>query len=166
MRTIPIAVAALLVLASGTASAQSPASRPAGSPAPSATQAPVQKAPAPNPLTMEDVSRIEGNAVYGGDNEKIGNVSTVLMNPESKQIDRLVVTAGGFLGIGGHPVAIPIERFTWDGDKVVFRLPMTEANLKSMPAWVEGDQTATGSSQPAKDETAPAGAGDSEKPRQ
>lgn len=167
MRTIPIAAAALLVLTGGTVSAQSP-SRPPGSPAPSATQAPAQRAPMPNPLTKEDVSQIEGTAVYGSDGGKVGHVSRVLMNPESKKIDRLVVKAGSVLGVGGRSVAIPIDKFSWDGDKDAFKLPMTEANLKSMPEWGERGETATGSSQPPSPAkaTPPAGAGDSGKPRQ
>jgi len=152
MRTIPIAAAALLALTGSVASAQTTTSRTPGSPAPSATTAPVQRVAAPNPLKQEDVAQIEGASVYGGDNSNIGHVSTVLMNPDSKQIDRLVVSSGGFLGIGGHRAAIPLEKFSWDADKGAFRLPMTEANLKEMPAWAEGGQTATGSSTPAHTE--------------
>src|SRR5712691_10713116 len=109
MRTIPIAVAALALLTAG-ASAQmqpNPPPRPM-SPSPSATAVPMKPAPAINPLTQEDVSLIEGTTVHGGDDAKIGHISTVLMDPKTKQIDRLVVTAGGVLGIGGHRVAIPV----------------------------------------------------------
>lgn len=163
MRTIPIAAAALLAIAGGVASAQTTTPRTPGSPAPSATTAPVQRAATPNPLKQDDVAQIEGNSVYGGDNEKIGHVSNVLMNPDSKQIDRLVVTSGGFLGIGGHRVAIPLEKFSWDGEKGAFRLPMTTANVKEMPEWAEGAQTATGSSTPPRSDTAPASGGNSDK---
>jgi hypothetical protein len=137
------------------ASAQTTSPRPPGATTPTATA----PAPTPNPLKQEDVSRIEGNSVYGGDNEKIGHVSYALMNPDSKQIDRLVVVSGGFLGMGGHRVAIAVDKFSWDGEKGVFRLPMTTANLKEMPEWAEGAQTATGSSTPPRSETPSAGAG-------
>jgi len=158
MRTIPIAAAAAIALLSTTALAQT--SSPS-SPAPSATQPQVQRAPAINPLTKEDVSNIEGTSVYGDDG-KIGSVSTVLMEPSSKKIDRLVVTAGGVLGVGGHRVALPIDQFSWDADKAAFKLSTTMANLKSMPEWVEGETTATGSSMPAK-KAPPSGAGDGDK---
>jgi len=167
-----LAIAAAALLATGnlamaqttTHSAGQPAApRPADAAAPAAT-APVQRAE-PNPLHQEDVSQIEGTDVYGGDNDKIGHISTVLMNPESKQIERLVVTAGGVLGIGGRRVAIPIQKFAWDSGKGVFRLPMTTANLKTMPEWAEGSETATGSSTPPSPEPPPA-AGGSQKPAQ
>src|SRR5439155_27316921 len=118
-------------------------------PAPAAaTTAPMHKENAINPLTQDDVSKIEGTSVYGNDDGKIGHISTVLMDPSSKKIDRLVVSAGGVLGVGGHRVAVPVDQFSWDSDRGVFKLGMTEAALKQMPEWIEGQQTATGSSQP------------------
>lgn len=62
------------------------------------------KTPAPDPLKMEDVSKITGSAVYGTDDSKIGSVSTLLMKPEDKTIDRLVVSEGGVLGVGAHKI--------------------------------------------------------------
>ena len=164
MRTIPIAVAALALL-SATASAQTSQTPPARpmSPGQSATTVPAKPAPAINPLTQEDISLIEGTTVQGGDDAKLGHISTVLMDPKSKQIDRLVVAAGGVLGIGSHRVAIPVDQFSWDGDKAVFKLTKDMASLKAMPEWVEGATTATGSSQPPR-KPAATGAGDSDAP--
>ncbi len=157
MRKLPIATVAALALLTGAASAQmstSPSS-PAR-PAPGATTAPMQKEAAINPLSQEDVSKIEGTSVYGSDDGKIGHVSTALMDPSSKKIDRLVVSAGGVLGVGGHRVAIPVEQFSWDADKGAFKLGTNVADLKKMPEWVEGgQQTATGSSQPPRDMSKP-----------
>ena len=145
-----IAITAVAALASMTiaAAAQMPTT-PRHTATPSAGQAPAPK-PAVNPLTQNVVSDIEGTAVYGNDKDKdkIGHVSEVLMDPQSKKIDRLVVNAGGVLGIGGHRVAIPIDQFKWDSQKGGFLLGMTEAKLKSMPEWKEGANTMTGSSQP------------------
>jgi len=97
MRTIPIAVAAFALL-SGAVSAQTPQTAPSRDdstrPSPSATTAPTKPAPAINPLTQEDVSWIAGTTVYGSDDTKIGNISTVLMDSKTKQINRLVIAAG------------------------------------------------------------------------
>jgi len=172
MRKLPIAAVAALALMTGAASAQSTSPSSPARPAPGATAAPVQKEAAINPLSQEDVSKIEGTTVYGSDDGKIGHVSTALMDPSSKKIDRLVVTAGGVLGVGGHRVAIPVEQFSWDADRGTFKLNTTVAELKQMPEWVEGQQTMTGSSlSPRNDATTPrttnttttppAGAGDS-----
>ena len=148
MPKLPIAAVAALALMTGAASAQmsTTPSSPAR-PAPGATTtAPMPKEAAINPLNQEDVSKIEGTTVYGSDDGKIGHVSTALMDPSSKKIDRLVVTAGGVLGVGGHRVAIPVGQFSWDADKGAFKLGTTVAELKQMPEWVDGQQTAVGSS--------------------
>lgn len=84
---------------------------------------------------MEDVSKISGSAVYGSDNSKIGSVSTVLMKPENKTIDRFVVSSGGVLGVGGHKVALPLDQFTWDSEKDGYKIAKTSDDLKSMPEW-------------------------------
>ena len=165
MHKIPIAAAAVLAMMTVAASAQttSPSTPRPASPGTATAPAPVQREPAINPLTKEDVSNIEGTAVYGGDDGKIGHVSTVLMDPKDKKIDRLVVTAGGMLGMGGHRVAMPIDQFKWDSDKGAFKLSTTLASIKSMPEWVEGTETATGSSRPSQTEKPSTGAGDGEK---
>ena len=167
MHKIPLTAAAVLAMLTVAAAAQTTPSSPNGprpsSPGSATAPAPVQREPAINPLTKEDVSNIEGTTVYGSDDGKLGHVSTVLMDPQSKKIDRLVVTAGGMLGMGGHRVALPVDQFKWDSDKGAFKLSSTMASLKSMPEWVEGAETATGSSQPSKTEKPLTGAGDGDK---
>jgi sporulation protein YlmC with PRC-barrel domain len=161
MRKLPIATVAALGLMVASASAQmTPATNQPRTPGTApATAAAAPRQPAPNPLAQEDISRIDGTAVYGNDDKKIGRVSTVLMDPQSKKVDKLVVNAGGMLGIGGHRVAIPVDQFTWDGDKDAFKLSTTETALKDQPEWVEGQGSMTGSSIPPKDQSAPADAG-------
>lgn len=163
MRMIPITAVAALALLTGVASAQTPSTPMSPRPAAPGATAPAAPRPvAKNPLTQEDIANIDGTSVYGNDDSKIGHVSTVLMEPQSKKIDRLVVTSGGVLGVGGHRVAVPVDKFSWDADKGGFKLAETVASVKSMPEWVEGAETATGSSQPPRGEkqNPPAGAGD------
>lgn len=147
MHKLAITAASALAIMSVAAAAQTPTT-PRPSTSPSATPAPAPR-PAVNPLTKDVVSNIEGTAVYGSNKDKIGHVSEVLMDPQSKKIDRLVVTEGGVLGIGGHRVAIPIDQFKWDSQQGGFTLAMTTDKLKSMPEWVESGTTATGSSTPS-----------------
>jgi sporulation protein YlmC with PRC-barrel domain len=165
MRRVMIAAASALALLSGPVVAQtSPA--PGGSPQPGTTTpgltpgaiAPAS-APAHNPLTLEDVSKIKGTNVYGSDGKKIGDVSTALMKPESKTIDRLVVNSGGLLGVGSHQAALPLSEFQWDAEKGGFKIAKTADDLKAMPAWQESSSMgSTGSSQPPAGTLPPAGA--------
>jgi sporulation protein YlmC with PRC-barrel domain len=158
-----IAITAVAALAGMTVAAAAQTTPRPGSSSPSTPSA-TQPAPKPavNPLTKDVVSNIDGTAVYGTNKDKIGHVSEVLMDPQSKKIDRLVVTAGGVLGIGGHRVAIPVDEFKWDSQQGGFMLGMTEAKLKSMPEWNESGTTTTGSSQPSTPAPSTA-AGNSEK---
>src|SRR5579863_1353910 len=143
MRAISIAAASAAALLTVSAYAQSPSTTPGGmSPSHPATAPAAAKKPVPNPLRQADVSKITGSAVYGNDGKEIGDVTTELMRPGSKKIDRLVVRSGGILGIGGHEVALPLKKFAWDADKGAFKLDTTAKAVKSMAAW-------KGSSSPA-----------------
>jgi sporulation protein YlmC with PRC-barrel domain len=141
-----LSITALLTAGAAMAQAPSPA-RPAGSPGAGGTtsQAPAPKTPALNPLMREDVSKLKGTNVYGNDDKKLGDVSTALMKPDSRTIDRLVVSAGGVAGIGAHEVALSVNEFKWDPDKGAFRIAKSADELKSMPEWKEATTAATGS---------------------
>jgi sporulation protein YlmC with PRC-barrel domain len=121
---------------------RSPSTMPGSPGATGATVAP--RAPMPDPLTQEDVSRVKGTDVYGSDGKKIGTIDTVLINPQSKSIDRLVVKSGAVLGVGGHDVALPVDQFSWDTGKEGFKLAKTADDLKTMPEWKSASSGATG----------------------
>jgi len=52
-----------------------------------------------------------GLDVLGGDNEKVGDVSEILIDPEGNEV--VVVSIGGFLGIAGREVAVPFSAVEW-----------------------------------------------------
>jgi sporulation protein YlmC with PRC-barrel domain len=150
------AVAALLAFGAGGAWAQSGMSGP-GAAAPSRTAAPpinnapaASSAPMKDPLSSEDISQIEGSSVVASDGTSIGKVSTVLMDPSSKKVDRLVVAEGGVLGVGAHKVALPVDTFHWDGEKHNFTIQKTADDLKAMPEWQQPQlaEAPSGSSAP------------------
>ena len=151
MRRNLLVAASVLALVAAPALAQTtsqgtsstPRSAPSGT-TPSAARQAAGKA---DPLTQEDVSEIEGAAVYGSDGKKIGRIATVLMNPESKTVDRLVVGAGGLLGVGARDVVMPVDQFQWDVAKGGFKIAKTEDDMKKMPEWKAalGNGAASGS---------------------
>ncbi len=150
MRTTLLAAAAALALLSAPAIAQTtaPGGAAPGTGGLGAAPRAVQTRPAPDPLQQEDVSEIKGAAVYGSDGKKIGDVSYVLMQPSTHAIDRLVVGAGGVLGVGAHEVALPLSEFHWNAQKDGFVINQTEAQLKSMPSWSGVGGVMSGSSTP------------------
>lgn len=54
-------------------------------------------------------SQMDGLDVYNQNNEKIGDISEMLVD-QSGKIQAVVVGVGGFLGIGERNVAIPFEQ--------------------------------------------------------
>jgi sporulation protein YlmC with PRC-barrel domain len=53
-----------------------------------------------------------GVDVYGADNQKIGDIDEVLVDPQGK-VHGFVVGVGGFLGLGQKDVAIPFDQVQW-----------------------------------------------------
>ncbi|MGO4525685.1 PRC-barrel domain-containing protein [Microvirga sp. 2MCAF35] len=54
-------------------------------------------------------SKIEGLNVYNNNNEKIGDISELLVD-QSGKIEAVVIGVGGFLGMGEHDVAVPFDQ--------------------------------------------------------
>jgi hypothetical protein len=50
-----------------------------------------------------------GKNIYNENNEKIGKVEDIIIAPD-KSISYLIISAGGFVGLGKHDVAIPIAQ--------------------------------------------------------
>ncbi len=81
MRTKLITTASILMLMTAPVLAQTAPSPTPRTPPPAAATTPPPaaaiKTPSPDPLKMEDVSKITGSAVYGSDDSKIGSVSAM-----------------------------------------------------------------------------------------
>ena len=74
---------------------------------------------------------ILGNAVYNDKNDKIGNVDDLIVAPD-KSVSFAIIGVGGFLGMGKHDVAIPINRIKQENNKLVLPGATKEA-LKALP---------------------------------
>ncbi|WP_342360918.1 PRC-barrel domain-containing protein [Terrarubrum flagellatum] len=84
---------------------------------PTATPDPAPKAsapaatPAPNAVQMNSgqwlASKLPGVDVYNATNDKIGSIAELLLDQDGK-INAVVISVGGFLGMGKHDVAIPL----------------------------------------------------------
>jgi len=152
------AVAAVLAFGVGGAWAQSSgpgAAAPSRTAAPPSSNAPSTSSAMKDPLSSEDISQIEGSSVVASDGSSIGKVSTVLMDPASKKVDRLVVAEGGVLGVGAHKVALPLDSFRWDAQKHEFKIQKTADDLKAMAEWQQ-PQLAEAPSSGSSGSTAPA----------
>lgn len=81
-------------------------------------------------------SKVIGAAVYNDQNQQIGTVDDIVLNPQNTAT-LAVVQVGGFLGVGGKLVALPYTQLDRDGGKV--KLPHADKNsLNAMPTFTYG----------------------------
>ena len=66
------------------------------------------------------MSKLIGSSVINDKNEKIGTVDDVIADKDKKQLGFAVLQVGGFLGMGGHLVAVPYDTLVIDdaGQKI------------------------------------------------
>jgi len=57
-------------------------------------------------------SKLIGLNVYNDNNDKIGDIQELIVDKSGK-IDNVVLGVGGFLGMGEHYVAVPMEKLKW-----------------------------------------------------
>jgi len=62
-------------------------------------------------------SKLIGVNVYNDNNEKIGDIEELIVD-KSGRVDNVVLGVGGFLGMGEHYVAVPIDKLKWVNEPV------------------------------------------------
>ncbi len=84
-------------------------------------------------------SKLKGADVYNLQNESIGEVEEVLLDPASGRVRFAVVEVGGFLGMGATNVAVPWSAFhiSREGDDVKYVVDASKDKLEKAPR-VEG----------------------------
>ncbi|CAO3446851.1 PRC-barrel domain-containing protein [Azospirillum largimobile] len=169
MRRTLIVTAATLALLSGAAVAQT-TSPTVGNP--SSSTSTMSNSASPDSATtgssatsatggqLASAEELIGKNVYGRDNEKIGEVDDVILDANG-QAKQLVVSSGGFLGIGEKQVAVDYTAANWDSQNNRLNLAgMSRDDVKAMPEF-KYDDTMTSlnkNRKPAEDEKAAPGA--------
>ena len=75
-------------------------------------------------------SKLLRASVYNDNDQKIGKVGDLIVAPDGT-LSVAIIDVGGFLGIGTHHIAIPVEQFTQVTPKII--LPgATKAALKQL----------------------------------
>ncbi|HSP23866.1 MAG TPA: PRC-barrel domain-containing protein [Saliniramus sp.] len=77
------------------------------------------------------VADIEGRDVYNYEGEELGTVERIIQDPQSQQFF-VVVSHGGFLGLGSEEVVMPLERMVMQGDDRLMIQGVTEEDLEAM----------------------------------
>src|ERR1700692_1219360 len=64
-------------------------------------------------------SKVVGLSVYNDNNESLGSINDLLMD-KSGNIKAVVLGVGGFLGVGEHLVAVPLDKIKFVDQPVVY----------------------------------------------
>jgi hypothetical protein len=79
--------------------------------------------------------KVEGTAVYGADNQKIGTIERVMIDKVSGKVSYAVLSFGGFLGIGDDHYPLPWQSLKYDTDLGGYVTGITESQLKGAPKY-------------------------------
>jgi hypothetical protein len=71
--------------------------------------------------------KVEGTAVYGADDQKIGSVQRVIIDKISGKVAYAVVSFGGFLGMGEDYYPMPWPNMKYDSNLGGYRTAITES---------------------------------------
>ncbi len=82
-------------------------------------------------------SKVIGAAVYNAENQQIGTVDDMIMNHEN-QVDMVVISVGGFLGVGGKLVALPYGKVERADNGRVILADGSKENLEKLPSFTYG----------------------------
>jgi sporulation protein YlmC with PRC-barrel domain len=88
----------------------------------------------PGPDVM-GASTLEGDKVLSTDGEQVGKVKEIMLDVTAGRIAYVVMSSGGFLGIGDKLFAIPWSAFTLDTTRKCFLLALSSERVKNAPGF-------------------------------
>lgn len=80
-------------------------------------------------------SSMMGTSVINKAGDDLGDIKDIMIDPSSGSIAYVVVSFGGFLGIGDKYFAIPMEAFQIDRDREEFVLDVDKEKMKNAPGF-------------------------------
>ena len=119
-KTVAAALASTALLVT-VASAQTPAPTTPAAKTDSAAAAPATGASMSESSLKGDwrTSKVVGLKVYNDNNESLGSINDLLMD-KGGNIKAVVLGVGGFLGVGQHLVAVPLDKVKFVNEPVAY----------------------------------------------
>ncbi len=79
--------------------------------------------------------KVEGTAVYGADDNKIGTIERVMIDKISGRVSYAVLAFGGFLGLGNEHYPLPWQSLKYDTRLGGYVTGVTEDQLRGAPKY-------------------------------
>ena len=93
-----------------------------------------RSAAGPGPHVMA-ASTLDGDKILCTEGDEVGKVKDIMLDVQSGRIAYVVMSSGGFLGIGDKLLAIPWSALTLDTDRKCFLLAMSAERVKNAPGF-------------------------------
>lgn len=95
-----------------------------------ASRLPVSAGPGPDLMTC---ATLQGNTVLSSDGHDVGTVKEIMLDVRTGRIAYVVLSSGGFLGIGDELRAVPWSALTLDTDRKCFLIGMRAEQVRAAP---------------------------------
>lgn len=79
--------------------------------------------------------KVEGTAVYGADDRKIGSIERVMIDKKSGRVSYAVLGFGGILGLGNNHYPLPWESLKYDTRLGGYVTGVTVDQLRDAPKY-------------------------------
>lgn len=79
--------------------------------------------------------KVEGTAVYGSDNEKLGSIESFMVNKLSGQVEYAVLQFGGIFGIGSEYYPVPWNHLRYSQQHGGYIIDLDRAVLEQAPRY-------------------------------
>lgn len=88
----------------------------------------------PGPDVMA-ASTLDGDKILSTDGEEVGKVKEIMLDVQAGRIAYVVMSCGGFLGIGDKLLAIPWNALTLDTTRKCFLVALSAERIKNAPGF-------------------------------
>lgn len=82
--------------------------------------------------------QVLGKKVFNDNGQTVGKIDDIIVSPD-KAVSYAIIGAGGFLNVGRHDVAIPVNQLKEDGGRFILAGATKEA-IKAMPEFEYASQ--------------------------
>lgn len=79
--------------------------------------------------------KVQGTAVYNQDDEKLGSIDSIYIDKYSGEVAYVVMSFGGFLGIGEKYHPLPWDLLDYDTEAGGYRLDLDRDDLIDAPSY-------------------------------
>lgn len=96
--------------------------------------------PATNETTdLISSDKVQGTVVYSGAGEKLGSIYNLMVDKRSGRVTYVVMSFGGFLGMGANYHPLPWDQLTYDRTKGGYIVNLNREQLEGAPVYSDAE---------------------------